>query len=212
MRSDLARALAAAFLAGDWTRQGLVESGASVLGRRPRWLSPLARQTVELYPRPPGDRPRELAINLASRPAAVRAVHVGPLVRPLVATQMLTNRWRLPVLEGLGDVAAFLDVEPDDLDWFSDPRRLARSAADPRLQHYRVSHRPAPSGAVRVLEAPKPRLKVIQRRLLDEVVSLIRRTTRPGGSDAAARCVPMPLPTLTGRSCCGWTSRRSSPA
>lgn len=187
MRSDLARALAAGFLGGEWTRQGLVESGAVVLGRRPRWLSPLAGQTIAVYPRAPVDRPRELATNIASLPAAAKAMHAAPVAQPVAATRMLTNRWRLPVLEGLDHVASFFDVDPGELDWFSDPRRLARSASDPPLQHYRVSHRPAPSGAVRVLEAPKPRLRAIQRRLLREVVSLIpphdaARGFRPGGS------------------------------
>ena len=79
---------------------------------------------------------------------------------------MLTNRWRLPELDDLADLASFLDVSVSDLDWFADPRHLARLASQRPLQHYRVSHRVAPSGAIRVLEAPKPRLKAIQRRLL----------------------------------------------
>lgn len=187
MRTDLARALAAGFLAGEWTQPGLLASGRSVLGRRPPWLAPLVRQVLELYPRAPGDRPRELATHIAALPAVATAVHVGPLARPVAATQMLSNRWRLPVLEGLDDVADFFAVDPGELEWFSDPRRLARSTSEVPLQHYRVSHRPAPSGAVRVLEAPKPRLKAIQRRLLDEVASLIpphdaARGFRPGGS------------------------------
>jgi hypothetical protein len=187
MRADLARALASGFLAGEWTQPGLVESGAVVVGRRARWLSPLARQVLEIYPRPPADRPRELATNLGACPAAAKALRTAPLVQPVVATQMLANRWRLPVLDRLDDVASFLDVDHAELDWFADPRRLARSAHDEPLRHYRVSHRPAPSGAVRVLEAPKPRLKAIQRRLLDEIASLIppheaARGFRPGGS------------------------------
>ena len=173
MRADLARALAAGFLAGEWSRSGLIESGSVVLGRRPRWLSPLARQALELYPRPPHDRPRELATNIATRPAAAKAAGARPLVQPVSLTRMLTNRWRLPVLDGLGDVAELLGVTASELDWFADPRHLARTASDVPLQHYRVSHRVTPSGAIRVLEAPKRRLKGIQRLLLDEIASLI---------------------------------------
>lgn len=187
MRPDLARALAAGFLVGEWTQPGLLASGRTVLGRRPVWLTPLARQVLALYPRAPRDRPRELATNIAALPAAAKAAHLGPAVRPVAGTQMLTNRWRLPVLHHLDDLAAFLHLDGGELDWFSDPRRLARSASDVPLQHYRVSHRPAPSGAVRVLEAPKPRLKAIQRRLLHEIASLVppheaARGFRPGGS------------------------------
>lgn len=187
MRRDLARALAASFLLGQWTQAGLVDSGASVLGRRRRWLSPLVRQTLELYPRPPLDRPRELATVIATLPAAEKAVGDRPVVHPVAGTRMLTNRWGLPALDDLADLAHLLDLSTPELEWFADPRRLARGTSDVRLQHYRVSHRVAPSGAIRVLEAPKLELKRMQRRLLDDLVSLVpphhaARGFRPGGS------------------------------
>ena len=100
---------------------------------------------------------------------------------------MLTNRWGLPALDDLADLARFLDLDSSELEWFADPRHLARGTSESRLQHYWMSHRVAPSGAIRVLEAPKLELKTIQRRLLDEVVSLVpaheaARGFRPGGS------------------------------
>ncbi|UUZ60673.1 hypothetical protein [Nocardioides sp. B-3] len=94
-------------LAGPWTQPGLVDSGAPVVGRRRRWLAPLARQTLELYPRPPMDRPRELATLIASLPAAGKAVGDRPVVHPVAGTRMLTNRWGLPQLDDLADLAAF---------------------------------------------------------------------------------------------------------
>ncbi len=96
MRADLARALAAGFLSGDWSQEGLVASGREVLGRRPRWLPPLVRQVLVLHLRPPLDRPRELAGTIASRPAADRAVGAAPVWHPVVGTRMVANRWRLP--------------------------------------------------------------------------------------------------------------------
>lgn len=187
MRADLARALAAGFLAGEWTQPGLVSSGAVVLGRRPRWLSPLARQVLALYPRAPLDRPRELAATIASRPAAEKAAATGPQVHVVAGTRMLTNRWRLPEVHTLAELADLLDLGDSELDWFADPRHLARSAADVPLQHYRVTHRTAASSAIRVLEAPKPRLKAIQRVLLHRLAARIppheaATGFRPGGS------------------------------
>lgn len=187
MRADLARALAAGFLAGEWTQPGLVSSGAVVLGRRPRWLAPLARQVLALYPRAPLDRPRELAANIASRPAAAKALAAGPRAYAVAPTEMFGNRWRLPELHTVADLADLLDLGDTELDWYADPRRLARSAAGVPLQHYRVSHRTAPSGAIRVLEAPKPRLKAMQRLLLHRIASRIpphdaAKGFRPGGS------------------------------
>lgn len=187
MRPDLARALASGFLAGEWTQAGLVASGSMVLGRRRRWLTPLARQALEHYPRPPLDRPRELATVIAMLPATDKAGGAGPVAYPVAGTRMLANPWQLPPLDNLADVARFLDLSTAELAWFADPRHWARGTSEVRLQHYRVSHRVAASGAIRVLEAPKLELRTMQRRLLDEVVSLVpphdaARGFRAGGS------------------------------
>lgn len=170
MRPDLARALAGAFLAGQWSQPGLVDSGALVVGRRARWLPALAREVLALYPAPPADRPRELAAVVAGRPAAGRAGAARPVGRPTAPTRMVANPWHLPVVDDVSGLAAMLDLSVPELEWFSDPRHRARSSSTSALQHYRVSTRPAASGAVRVLEAPKHRLRTLQRRLLHEVL------------------------------------------
>ena len=167
MRADLARALAAAFLAGEWTQPGLVASGATVLGRRARWLPPLVRQTLALYPRAPVDRPRELAANLASRPAAAKALRA----RPPGATGRRRRRWS-PTGGGCrcsttsADVASFLRVSASDLDWFADPRHLARTR----------------------LRRPPPALPRLPPRRAQ------RRHPRPGGTQAAAQGRAAPPP------------------
>lgn len=190
MRADLARALAHGFLGGDWSYEGLLDSGTTVLGHEPGWLSPLVRQTLLLCPRPPHDRPREFAEVIATRPSAEEAGGAAAVTQPIVGTSMVTNRWRLPVLDDLGHLAAHLGLSTSELDWFADPRRWARQVVAAPVQHYRVSHRIAASGAIRVLEAPKWRLRSIQRRLLDEVVSRVpphdaARGFRRGGSVAS---------------------------
>ena len=167
MRLELARALAGAFLAGPWTRAGLVVSGAVVLRRRADWLPALGRQVLEVYPSAPLDRPRELAAVIAGR-LPDRAGR--PISRPVAPTRMLRNPWHLPVLHDLADVGRLLRLDDAELEWFADGRHLARGTSAERLLHYRVSTRPAPSGAVRVLEAPKPRLKAVQRLLLARVL------------------------------------------
>lgn len=173
MRADLARALAAAFLAGEWSKDALADSGFQVVPGRPRWLRSLSTQVLLLYPRPPLDRPRELAAVISSRPAARKAGVTRPIRQPTAPTRMLRNPWRLAELHDLGDVMSLLRLDAGELAWFSDPRHWARRADPTPLQHYRVGSRVAASGAVRVLEAPKPQLKAIQRRLLDQVVGRI---------------------------------------
>lgn len=189
MRPELARALAAGFLAGEWSPDGLLASGARVVGRRSQWLEALAAQTCAAYPRAPLDRPRELAAVVAVLPAAARARRARARSQPVVGTAMAGNRWHLPELDDVADLADFLDVTVPELEWFADPRRWARTTSTVPLQHYRTSHRVAASGAIRVLEAPKPRLRRIQRRLLDELVARIpphdaASGFRPGGSVA----------------------------
>lgn len=146
MRRELSLALAGAFLAGPWTRAGLVVSGSVVLRRRADWLPALARQVLEVYPGPPLDAPRELAAVIATRP--VPDARGRPRSRPVVATRMLRNVWHLPVLHDLEDVARLLRLDAGELEWFADGRHLARAAAAAPLQHYRVGTRLAPSGAV----------------------------------------------------------------
>ena len=69
----VARALASAFLAGEWTQEALVERGRLSTGARPRWVGPMARAVLGVYRDPPRDRPRELAAVLSGGPALRRA-------------------------------------------------------------------------------------------------------------------------------------------
>jgi RNA-directed DNA polymerase len=51
----LASGLALAFLAGPWTRSGLLERGQHVLGERPRWLAALAREMLTEFGAAPNE-------------------------------------------------------------------------------------------------------------------------------------------------------------
>ncbi len=169
MREDLARALADAFLAGPWDRAGLYARGALVLRRRRPWLPRLVTQVLAVYPTAPLDRPRELVAVVRSRPVAEQATTDRPVARAEpVASAMVRNPWHLPRLDTVADLAALTGL--DDLAWYADVKGLARTAPDEALLHYRSSWQVAASGGTRVLEAPKPRLKAAQRRLLAQVL------------------------------------------
>lgn len=165
----LAVALADAFLAGgEWRPPALADRGGAVLGVRRRWLVPLARAVVTAYPHRPSDRPRELAAFVAplvpatARRAPIRSWRVEP-------TRTVVRPWHTPVVDDLAALAGVLDLDPSDLDWFADRRVMNRRAGDPRLHHYR--YRWTPGG--RLIEAPKPRLRAVQRRLLVELFARI---------------------------------------
>jgi len=113
-------------------------------------------------------------------PAVLRAFPSPPRAAELAA---FLARWR-PVadLPDLAALARLLDVDDGELAWFADLQSWERRAATP-LRHYRWWTMPK-RGGVRLVAAPKPRLKEIQRRLLRHVIAPI--TTHP----AAHGCLP----------------------
>jgi RNA-directed DNA polymerase len=160
--AQVAKALADAFLSSPWQRAALLEAGYAVLGAKRRWLGPVVTALLRAYREAPADRPRELARFVATieavRPAIVRT-------RRAVATRTVRMRWDTPPIDDLAALADFIDLDGDDLDWFADRREINRHARDQRLRHYRytwLGHR--------LIEAPKPRMRAMQRRLLDEVL------------------------------------------
>ena len=167
----LAHALARAFLAeGPWTEKGLTARGATTFGEEVRWVGPLARATLKRYARREDVELRELAqllrrIRALSRaPLWKRPVRIQRFFVPLLA--MRSPRWPVPSLVTPGDLAAFLDVDPSELAWFADARGLERLGRGEPLAHYRYAWVKKKTGGHRLLEAPKPRTKEIQRRIL----------------------------------------------
>jgi RNA-directed DNA polymerase len=126
------------------------------------------------YPRPPSDRPRELtafvALALADHRRAIAKRPPRIVRRALPELAMARRRWPVPELATAGELAAWLALEPGQLDWFADVRSLERCVRDERLRHYRYAWHLRPDGRARVLEAPKPRLKTLQRRVHDDIL------------------------------------------
>src|SRR5262245_47269941 len=171
-RARVAGALAAAFLAeGPWTRASLVARGAGALGERPAWLPRVVAQVVARFDDPP--QLRALARFIAAESTFSYAGNVPHVRRWLVpATTLRPTRWPVPAIATPGDLARFLGLTPNELAWFADARGLERLAAEP-VRHYTyrwVSKRADGSGGARLLEAPKARLKSLQRKILREIV------------------------------------------
>ncbi|MEO6885268.1 MAG: reverse transcriptase family protein [Jatrophihabitantaceae bacterium] len=186
-RDHVARGVAIALLAGPWTTQEMTGRVAAALGRTtaPKWVTALMVQILDAYRDPPYDRPRELTAYLQTRPAwALAWQHRRPprIVQwtptPTVAVQ---RPWPVAVLDDVGALARLLDLDIGELSWFADVRSLERHVTEP-LRHYRWRTLPKRDG-VRVIAAPKPRLKEIQRRLLRQVLEPIPL------HDAAHGCV-----------------------
>jgi RNA-directed DNA polymerase len=193
-----AKGLAFAFLAGPWTEAELVMRGRAALGGmrgRTRWLRRLVRRMLVAFPAAPVDRDDELARALAddrglrgatsrdrANPAQVRRWLIPDAV--MVPVSGPPAGFPIPPIRSPAELGAALGLGHGELEWFADERRINARAQEPKLRHYHHRWVPKAGGGWRLLEAPKPRLKRVQRWLLDEVLSRIPP------SDAAHGFVP----------------------
>jgi retron-type reverse transcriptase len=73
----------------------------------------------------------------------------------------------LPKIPSELALADWLCVSPSELAWFADRKHIATSGA---LSHYRYHVLTKPSGGVRLIEAPKFRMKCLQKRILTGIL------------------------------------------
>ncbi len=81
--------------------------------------------------------------------------------------------WDVPTIESIGALADWLSITPDELLWFADLKGLAYKSKNPQLTHYHYRVLAKKSGAIRLIEAPKPRLKALQRQILTQILDRI---------------------------------------
>jgi retron-type reverse transcriptase len=79
-------------------------------------------------------------------------------------------RWNLPAIESIKDLAAFFALAPRELFWFADLKGLGYKQDPEKLHHYHYRALPKTSGDIRLIEAPKPRTKQLQQRILSEIL------------------------------------------
>jgi RNA-directed DNA polymerase len=179
----VARNLAAALLAGRWTRRGLLKRAEAVLGRKTRksqqaLVQALVEGLTTAYP----PSPYWLVAFLLQSPAFKRAAG-GKIKDPLSVKPVLQEAkfapaprfsdLAVPRLPTPGDLAEWLQLSINQLDWLSDAKRQQGSTDIPILQHYRYAFVPKKTGAPRLIEIPKPKLMAIQRRILHEILDLV---------------------------------------
>lgn len=155
----------------------MLERGRRALRRRARWLPALVKRMLVAFPdqaRPSAGRVAEFLMLdkgfLRAVPHAESTAH--PTDQPAPAMFPARGRpstWALPAITTAGELAAWLELSPSLLDWFADVQgRERRHRAEP-LRHYRYRWIRKASGSARLVEAPKRRLKSIQRTLLDRL-------------------------------------------
>ena len=95
------------------------------------------------------------------------------------------------------------------MQWFADRKALEAKQAQERLRHYHYRVLAKRFGQVRLIEAPKPRLKEIQRRVLTGIVEHIPVHAAAPWSGAADLSPPLPRHTWDKTWCCGSICRTS---
>jgi RNA-directed DNA polymerase len=179
-RRSLARALAEVFAAGSFEVDDLVARGTRLLGRKWRWLKPLAHRVAEAHGT--RTRPRRITLEkflLADRGFA-RACAKHDLSLSDEPTGSFTmspvdsaRAWDVQPINSSGELASWLGLTLGELDWFADRKRLGYKRDNPKLSHYRYRMLTKKFGQVRLIESPKPRLKAIQHQILTDILNAV---------------------------------------
>ena len=168
-------------LAGELTVVGMTERFGRGLVRTPRWLKSTLKALEKQFGKGTRPSPSLIARWLRSRREFIHDLSRGKLdIHPLIAPQLAMiaspgapQTWAVPPMLDLGALADWLNITPGELNWFSHPfRRLATERSGAR-SHYNVLWIPKRTGGGRLLEAPKLRLKLIQRRILNHILNAI---------------------------------------
>lgn len=176
-------AIADAMLAGPPEAAAMIERMTLVLGERADWMNGLARGIEKRFgARWDSVESKELSKVIAenkgfvsawrseNRPRVFRVLPRPPVQRP---SPPWLHDVALPQLPTLGDLAAWLEIEPNELDWFADRWRVpAQSAATP-LHHYSYKAIEKRDGRCRIIEVPKSRLRALQRKVLHGLLDRI---------------------------------------
>ncbi len=175
-------ALARVFLAGEPSVGKILDRANHFFGHEWRWMRPLAKRYVRKFSSGPRPRQRDVIRFLAADRdfAAARVKHADSLtVAHWVGEQ--TTMWPaklawvrgLPPITTTGGLAAWAGLTVAGLEWLSDLKLYGRRIEIEKLRHYHHRITPKRSGELRLIEAPKPRLKVLQRRILAELLDKI---------------------------------------
>jgi hypothetical protein len=180
--SSLATALARCFLAGEATVDGIVARASATLGKRWRWLRPLAKRFLAKFGSKARPRRREVVQFLLRdvgferarrKSSSELAVAQWPQEPRQMQPVAAAASWHLPEIETAGALADWLRLSYSELEWFADLKGLARKNRNAKLRHYNYRVLAKQFGSVRLIEAPKPRLKQIQRQILTEILNRV---------------------------------------
>jgi hypothetical protein len=197
--------LAGALLSGEWRLSVLIRRGRRSIVRKTRWLKPLIERVFTRFPECPRD---DRLVHFIETDEACRAAigRTGVTFRERFAIPVRMWPPSVPLLDtppALDTTSALVDwigLTPERLDWYADFRGINSAQRVERLRHYTYrwvpKPGPNPAGKHRLIEAPKPGLKRVQRQILKHILNLPPphdaahgfRTGRGIVSNAAPHC------------------------
>jgi RNA-directed DNA polymerase len=179
---SLLRVITGAFLTGEVSVPQIVARVSRTLGKRWRWLRPLAQHYVKAIAGRTRPRRRDVVRFLQHDPGFRQAwtKHSDELsveqwltepqkMQPVSAAE----NWDVPAIESIGVLAEWLGLKPSELLWFADLKGLGYWSQRPKLRHYHYRILSKQYGNIRLIEAPKPRLKELQRQILAQILEKI---------------------------------------
>jgi RNA-directed DNA polymerase len=179
---SLVRALARSFLAGEQTPEQIIERASQTLGQSWRWLRPLAKRYINAFEGKTRPRVRE-AVRFLLQDRQFREVwpqsfHKLEKVRWIAESQPMqpvaaARTWNVPVIETVGHLAEWLGVSASELQWFADLKGLGYKKSSDQLRHYHYRILPKTNGSIRLIEAPKSRLKKLQQQILAQILDKV---------------------------------------
>ena len=90
-------------------------------------------------------------------------------MQPVAAAE----RWDLPAIESVAALTEWLQLNPGELEWLADLKGVLRHERPGKLVHYHYRLLTKATGEIRLIEAPKSRLKHIQRQILARILDKI---------------------------------------
>jgi hypothetical protein len=179
---QVALALADALLAGPSTAEDFASRAAHALGRKSRWIAAFSRRVFQRFGSQLRHPQRSKVVEFiradrgyqdawrATRKPRIEHYFLDP--PPMEPRPGALAACAIPALPTPGDLAAWLGISVSHLDWYADSRGMNDSATGP-LGHYNYRWIVKRHGSYRIVEAPKAKLRAIQRRILREILDQI---------------------------------------
>lgn len=176
-RRAIIQTIARACIATDFSDKALVSKFSADLcgGKCPRWIKPLAHDLEAEFCNKRRPRKTELVESISEnirferaldgrRVDVASAIFIEPeTMRPAFGAP---QSWTVPPATTLIDLASLLDIHPVDLGWVTSYSNTTQH------YHYR-RHKKRGTSAKRLIEIPKPLLKMAQSALLKNIVETV---------------------------------------